>query len=272
VAYQWSSLSCDQNPPLIQNHLKSVQVTQCPPPPPPSSSETTVTVGPLLSTTWGQGCYFNDACPVITDGTSPCGRAYTGCVATATAQVMAYWKYPSTYNWSQMPASQGSPETARLMYDIGNAVGMDWGGNKKGGSFANASNIAGCFVNNYHYSSAVYKSNYDIGSYQIIISNLNYREPVLLNGCSGESTNWFGHITDLWDCHEWVCDGYMQTTYYTNGIGSSSALLLHMNWGWHEYYTSSANPDFNGWYSYDSWKANGYNFQYADGMVYNIHP
>ena len=104
---------------------------------------------------------------------------------------------------------------------------------------------------------------------KMVVNNLNSREPVLLNGCSGESTNWLGFITALWDCHEWVCDGYMQTTYYTNGVETSQYLLFHMNWGWHDLYSTT---DYNGWYYFNTWNPNTYNFQYQDGMVYNIHP
>ena len=46
-------------------------------------------VGPLVKTTWDQDSPFNDLCPG--SGTS---KAYTGCVATAMAQVMNFWQWP----------------------------------------------------------------------------------------------------------------------------------------------------------------------------------
>lgn len=48
-----------------------------------------VVVSPLVSCTWSQGSPFYNQCP--TSGTQHC---FTGCVATAMAQVMYYWKYP----------------------------------------------------------------------------------------------------------------------------------------------------------------------------------
>ncbi len=48
-------------------------------------------VGPLLSTTWNQSPLYNRKCPAI--GRE---RTVTGCVATATAQIMKYWNYPTT--------------------------------------------------------------------------------------------------------------------------------------------------------------------------------
>ncbi len=49
-------------------------------------------VEPLLTTTWDQGCYYNDMCP--DDPAGPCGHTWVGCTATAMAQIMKYWNYP----------------------------------------------------------------------------------------------------------------------------------------------------------------------------------
>ncbi|MBQ2607591.1 MAG: C10 family peptidase, partial [Paludibacteraceae bacterium] len=46
-------------------------------------------VGPLIKTTWDQDAPYNNLCP----GTGS-NKAYTGCVATAMAQVMNYWQWP----------------------------------------------------------------------------------------------------------------------------------------------------------------------------------
>lgn len=46
-------------------------------------------VGPLVQTQWDQDAPYNDLCPG-----SGSSKAYTGCVATAMAQVMNYWKWP----------------------------------------------------------------------------------------------------------------------------------------------------------------------------------
>lgn len=48
-----------------------------------------VVVGPLIQTTWDQGEPFWNQCPSKNGS-----RAYTGCVATAMAQVMKYWNWP----------------------------------------------------------------------------------------------------------------------------------------------------------------------------------
>ena len=46
-------------------------------------------VGPLIQTKWDQDAPYNNLCP----GTGR-NKAYTGCVATAMAQVMNYWQWP----------------------------------------------------------------------------------------------------------------------------------------------------------------------------------
>lgn len=49
-------------------------------------------IKPLLGNIkWGQGNPFNNLCPLY-DGKN---RSATGCVATAMAQIMAYWRYPA---------------------------------------------------------------------------------------------------------------------------------------------------------------------------------
>ena len=53
-------------------------------------------VGPLVTTAWDQGLYYNSACPA--DASSPYGyggRVPTGCGATAMSQIMRYWGYPT---------------------------------------------------------------------------------------------------------------------------------------------------------------------------------
>ncbi|MFZ4456975.1 MAG: C10 family peptidase [Bacteroidales bacterium] len=116
------------------------------------TTKSTSAVAPLIKTQWHQKPYYNDLCPSAWYGTT-----VTGCVATAMAQVMRYWKYPifgignhaynddtygtqfanfgnTIYNWSEMPnqltSSSSSTEVnavATLMYHCGVSVDMDYG-------------------------------------------------------------------------------------------------------------------------------------------------
>lgn len=52
-------------------------------------------IGPLLRTSWDQGNHYNEYCPLAADAlTGYDGRAATGCVATAFAQIMKYHEWP----------------------------------------------------------------------------------------------------------------------------------------------------------------------------------
>ena len=120
--------------------------------PNPDCEPYTIRVGPLLQTEWGQRCEYNSMTPAMSCG--PCGHAFTGCVATAMAQVMRYHEYPTNYNWSGMPNASGSDEIARLMRDIGIAVDMDYQCNGSGASVPNK--VVPGFKNSFGYSSALY--------------------------------------------------------------------------------------------------------------------
>lgn len=51
-----------------------------------------IKVSPLLGEiTWAQGTPFNGQCPLFDDG-----RALTGCCSTAMAQILAYYRYPTS--------------------------------------------------------------------------------------------------------------------------------------------------------------------------------
>ncbi|MCE8585229.1 C10 family peptidase, partial [Bacteroides fragilis] len=93
----------------------------------PGEWQETERIKPLISVKWGQRSPYNNAAPFIKGQ-----RALTGCVATATAQVMVYHEKPSeyngvSYNWSEMKKDPYTPAVAHLLRSIGNLVKMDWG-------------------------------------------------------------------------------------------------------------------------------------------------
>ena len=67
-------------------------------------------VGPLIQTQWDQDAPYYNLCPG--SGTS---KAYTGCVATAMAQVMKYWEWPvkGTGSHSYQPLDPNSDTGAK---------------------------------------------------------------------------------------------------------------------------------------------------------------
>lgn len=119
------------------------------------SSSSRAEVAPLVKTKWDQGAPYNNKCPLV--GST---RTYTGCVATAMAQVMKYHEWPTrgtgshsytwttesgekktlsasfntTYDWANMLDEYTSTSTtaqndavAKLMYHCGVSVDMGYG-------------------------------------------------------------------------------------------------------------------------------------------------
>jgi hypothetical protein len=227
---------------------------------PPSCPEPTWTStqrGPLLQTNWGQGCGYNDLTPV-SSRSDYCYRRPTGCVATAMAQIMKYWRYPASFTWANMPNNQGSPATAELMWSCGVAVGTKY---REDGSSADDDYIDDKLKGQYGYSSARYISNEDPGLYQDIVNNLNYGWPVVLGGYAGAGMfGWYGTGA----AHCWVADGYIQSNYNGNGY-----LSYHMNWGW--------SGQYDCWCAYNNWKytdlaGNVHSYNYVKSVTLNIHP
>jgi len=101
-----------------------------PPDPPGQCNDWFVKKGPYMSTTWNQiGGYNNMMQPLNCTPATNNGRAYTGCVATAMAQVMKYHQHPNSYSYAIMPnavpyydVSSGANEISRLMYNAAVSV------------------------------------------------------------------------------------------------------------------------------------------------------
>lgn len=122
-----------------------------------SPAQNSVVVSPLVSCNWNQRSPFYNQCP--TSGTQHC---LTGCVATAMAQVMYYWKFPAfapamdgytssvngmtvgslpggTFDWDNMldvystnATTQQKDAVAMLMRYCGQASHMGYGPNGSG--------------------------------------------------------------------------------------------------------------------------------------------
>jgi hypothetical protein len=222
-------------------------------------------VNPLVQTKWDQEGGYNDNCPNLGCSRPSNGRAFTGCVATSMAQILYYHKYPNTFNWNSMALTAPTAETARLMADIGQRIGMDYGCESDNGSGADPDDVDNV-LSEYGYSSSDNIS-YD---YWGLRNNLMSNLPVLLGGY--QHTYWwiFGHK----DGHLWVADGLNETMFYTCApdpntpgewisqyTGYSSA--LHMNWGW--------GGDHDGWFGAYNFNPGDRTYNIGQHMIYNIH-
>jgi|GEM_PF-1127551 len=237
----------------------------------------TFTKGELLNTTWGQGCTYNTDSNIDSCSTGgACDKMWTGCVATATGQIMQYWGEPqSSFDFSIMSLNNGDAEVSKLMEDIGDEVNMNYSCT---GSSSSSSDARQCLENVYGYSNPKYDP-YDLG---IVISDILADKPVYLRGCHTQTTRgwWIFKWKVEEDCHAWVCDGY---TYKYRKCPNKPAKTwgkqLHMNWGWHEVWPTTLSPrdsDYNGWYSFGDWNPrdassnSNFNFQFANKMIHDI--
>lgn len=210
------------------------------------------TVAPLLTTTWGQGAYYNRFCP---------GGSSVGCVAVALGQILHYWGHPASgrgshayysyaagdtlrvdfaaanYQWNLMPnaLSAASPSesvdaVARLLADLGYGVSMQYG---PGVSLAYVSSYASLdsasaesvLREHFNYSPALhsaFKNGHTDSSWRALAkAELDAGRPILYSGYSAAGSG-----------HAFVVDGY------------DSRQLFHVNWGW--------NGSYDGFYSIDS--------------------
>ena len=228
-------------------------------------------VAPLLTDTWGQNCYYNNACPV--DPSGSCGHVNAGCVATSMAQIMRYWGYPSmgtgshsytqegystqtadfggtTYQWANMPNKLSSSSSvsqvnavAKLIWHCGVAVDMMYGPTVSG---AYSEAVTTALLDYFSYSDdliGVYKNNYSNSQWLAIIkSSLDLGRPVHYSGNDG--TGQLGHA--------FVCDGY------------DSNDMFHFNWGW--------NGNYNSYFALDALTPGINNFCYNHYAIIHIHP
>lgn len=200
-------------------------------------------VGPLLATTWNQGNWgnnentdgvYNIRLPQI-DGAYPC----TGCVATAGAQIMYYYKWPETtqevpgyesslsatlnslpakkFDWDKMKTSYTSADAyseaayavADLMLYAGWAACMSYGID---GSSSSQVTLAGNMVKYFGYDpywKHVSRNDYLVADWdELIYNELASGRPVIYDGSSDRGG------------HAFICDGYDGQGFY------------HFNWGW----------------------------------------
>ncbi len=236
----------------------------------PNIARMVTVVNPLLQTQWNQGNPYNLLCP---------SNSVTGCVATAMAQVMKYWNYPShgigshtythetygelsadfqntTYDWPNMTNTYNNSSTntqknavATLMYHCGVSVNMNYSPNT---SYAYSEYVADAMKNAFNYSDdAQYlkRSQYDDATWiSMLKADLNLGRPIQYAGRGSGGG------------HAFVFDGYNNNNYF------------HVNWGWggycDEYYSiNNMNPGPGG-------IGSGNNGTYNDNQaaILGVHP
>lgn len=202
-------------------------------------------IAPLITTRWDQTEPYNLLCPVYNGNSLPSYqgmRCYTGCVATAWAQIMYYHKWPiqgtgshsymwtfngenlgtlsadfsqSVYNWDAMTDTYDNSSSeesryavAQLMSDVGIASDMGYSPLSSGAnSISSLQGIVQYF--GYDPSAVLLQRNYyGLEEWQdSIYASLAAGYPVYYAGQNNSAG------------HAFICDGY------NNGY-------FHINWGW----------------------------------------
>ncbi|NDF60234.1 MAG: hypothetical protein EB100_04065, partial [Crocinitomicaceae bacterium] len=247
----------------------------------------TTAVKPLLTTTWDQGLYYYDKCPY--DAAS--GKyAYTGCVATAMAQVMKYWNYPTTgkgsktytnsssatfkfgtlsanfgattYDWANMPnkLTSRNDAVATLMSHVGISIEMQYGLDGSGAwitydsYYAPYANGHLALIDYWKYDAttikSIYKKNY---------TDVTWTSAIKSEIDKSRPVILEGSASDGSGGHCYVADGYDANNY------------VHINWGW--------SGAYNGYFTVSNLVPSGTStgggagvYSYNQGAVIGIRP
>jgi photosystem II stability/assembly factor-like uncharacterized protein len=223
-------------------------------------------VGPLLTSTWGQGCYYNAQCPV--DAAGPCSHVPTGCGPTAMTQIMKYYNFPpqgvgthsyihpfygaqnvnlgeDEYDWASMPdhLNTYNLSVATLMYHTGISVNAAYTANNTNSWI---DEIKEAFIDHFNFDPGILthvKLDYP-GQDEwenLLRADLDNNQPVFYWGYGPEAGHYF------------VCDGY------NSGNG-----MFHFNWGW--------NGNNNGWYVIGALNPGGIDFNTYNAILTGIKP
>ncbi len=215
----------------------------------------------LVTSIWGQDCFYNEMCPV--DNIGACGHARVGCVATAMAQILRYHKWPqqgegshsytssygvlsvnytaANYDYDQMPdyVTDYNDEVAEIGYHCGVSVDMMYG---PGGSGAYSQDVADALIDHFRCDAATTqhhsKSAYGNEEWENMVRNdLDNGRPIYYSG-SGSGG------------HAFVLDGYQETSHF------------HFNWGWGGLY--------NGYFYLNNLNPGTHNYSSSQAAVFGI--
>ena len=247
-----------------------------------------VRVDKLVQSHWDQSTWGNDwDQPNVYNYYTP-NNYVCGCVATTGAQIMHYWRHPSSsvamfsnecmvdgvgeimssiagaFDWDNMPLYHVTTPTittvqqqaiGKLTYNVGVAVGMNWKGS---GSSASQPSLVSALKGRFGYQSGVFVYfNLDVGGTaglgsfrNALYSNLDAGMPVTVSiSRPGEPGS--GHSV--------IADGYG----YTAGT-----LYTHLNMGWSGYSEAWYNLINEEIFAADDNET----FTRVEGIGFNIHP
>lgn len=220
------------------------------------SVPTRADIAPLIQTQWDQEEPYN----LLTPNNYP-----TGCVATATAQIMYYHKWPETFDWDKMKTTYTSTDTgdavnavAKLMADVGEKVFMEYGDDESSARFIDACEALRYDFGYSETTEFVERECYTAQAWEELLYNeLVAKRPVLFGAQSMPQTGIQGG-------HAFIIDGYA----VKDGTG-----YFHVNWGWggssDDYFLISVlNPK----YQYTGGHAGSSGYSYYQYAIIGIQP
>ena len=222
-------------------------------------------ISPMLTSSWGQSSPFNGQCPKV-----GYYRTYTGCVATAMAQVMYYHRYPVRecraipaytskggisisalsaveFDWDNMLSSYSynynttqANAVAELMRYCGQSVEMNYGTSISTALFQTIP-----FALNYYFGYSesakafARDSSNEADWEQMVYDELAKGRPIIYSGYDSNSGS-----------HAFVLDGYRDG-------------MFHINWGW--------SGDYDSYWQLSALTPKSYNFSSHQLAVMEIH-
>ena len=225
-------------------------------------------VEPLMLSKWDQGEYYNYYCPRDPAGDN--GRVVTGCVATAMAQLIYYYRFPetgtgsysytdehygvqsadygnTTYNYNAMCDEPTciNTEISKLIYHCGVGVDMVYGPDGSGMYNHSAARVLRTYFKYSPETEYLYRDSTDLDWDSVIVSHLNRRMPMYYAGWSVPNING----------HGFICDGYKTV---------DSSYFFHFNFGW--------SGHMDNYYYTDALIVGGSNFNLAQELIINAYP
>lgn len=225
-------------------------------------------VEPLLHSHWDQGTFYNYYCPEDASGQN--GHVVTGCVATAMAQLLYYYRFPdtgtgsytytdehygvqsadygnTTYDYNAMcdDPTAINLEICKLIYHCGVGVDMVYGPDGSGMYNHSAAKVLRTHFKYSPETQYLYRDSTDLNWDSVIVSHLIRRIPMYYAGWSVPNING----------HGFICDGY-QTV--------DSSYYFHFNFGWSGY--------MDNYYYTNSLFVGSSNFNLAQELIINGYP
>jgi len=234
-------------------------------------------IAPLIKAQWSQNAPYNLLFPYVNGK-----HAYVGCVATAMAQLMYYWKSPAkpskpipgytsstlsiympqlpvvNFDWNNMRDTYLTSDTlgmhaiaaSQLSLYCAQSVQMDF---KKSSSSAYNSDMLMALPEYFGYKSSMLylqRNSFTTSEWEeTVYKELAARRPVLYRGSKSDGG------------HAFICDGY-------DGYG-----MFHINWGWNGssngyFLLNVLNPDAQGTGS----ASGSYGYIENQGIIIGIEP